>query len=345
VKDHLIKLIQNNGPMSVADFMRESLFHPKLGYYNCHNPFGKEGDFITAPEISQVFGELIGAYFASAAINAFVDQKVNLVEMGAGSGTLMSDLLRIAIKIPIFFNQTNIHIIEISPRLKAIQQEKLQNYQITWWNDFDSFYKNNSGQPLFFCANELFDCFAINQFVKSGDVWMEKMVNFNGKKLEFVLSNFSYNFQVEAMEGGVLEVSNEAQILMKKLVHDIKNSGGSGLIIDYGYFQNEFRDTLQALKNHQYAEILQEAGNADITALVDFKALENIAQKSGLKTSLVSQKYFLESLGIDQRREKLIAGRNDEEIKKIHSSINRLIGSDQMGELFKCLIFEDYSKR
>ena len=339
MQNHLVNLIRNNGPISVAQFMREVLFHPELGYYNQKNPFGRDGDFVTAPEISQVFGELIGAYFASLGMNYYFGKKISLVEMGAGRGTLMEDLLRIIKKIPDFFNYIDIHIIEISPRLKAIQQEKLKDYKITWWNDFDSFYAANSANPIFFIANELFDCFAINQLVKTKDGWVEKMICVKEEKLEFALSSHIQNIKIDTEIGAVLEVSTEAEILMEKLVNAVKQSGGIGLIIDYGYSKNEFKNTLQALKNHQHIDVLTEVGNADITALVNFEILEKIAKKFDLKTSLSTQKHFLELIGIEARRATLINGKTADEKQKINLAINRLIDPEQMGELFKCLAF------
>lgn len=339
MKNHLINLIKNSGPISVAEFMREALFHAELGYYQQKNPFGRDGDFITAPEISQVFGELIGAYFASLGMNYYFGRKINLVEMGAGNGTLMNDLLRVAKKIPDFFKFVNIHIIEISPRLQAIQQDKLKDYKITWHDNFDSFYAANSEDPLFFIANELFDCFSINQLVKTKDGWAEKMITVKEEKLEFALSNYSQNIGIDAEISAVFEKSIEAESLMEKLVNAVKQSGGMGLIIDYGYYQNEFRDTLQALKNHQYVDVLNEAGNADITALVNFEILEKIAKNNGLKTSFSTQKHFLELIGIEARRSVLINDKSDDEKKKINLAIDRLIDPKQMGELFKCLAF------
>lgn len=343
MQNHLINLIKNNGPISVADFMREALFHPNLGYYNQKNPFGKKGDFITAPEISQVFGELIGAYFASLGMNYYFGRKINLVEMGAGNGTLMKDLLRVVRKVPDFFKFINIHIIEISPRLQNIQKEKLKDYKITWHNDFDSFYAANSADPMFFIANELFDCFPINQFIKTKNGWLEKILFVKEEKLEFGLSENALgnirNIKIEAEMGAVFERSIEAELLMEKLVNAVKSIGGIGLIIDYGYDKNEFRDTLQALKNHEYVDVLNEAGEADITALVNFKILEEIAKNTGLKTSLSTQKHFLELIGIEARRAALINGKTAEEKQKINSAIDRLIDPKQMGELFKCLAF------
>jgi NADH dehydrogenase [ubiquinone] 1 alpha subcomplex assembly factor 7 len=349
MRQHLSNLIKNIGPISVADFMNEVLFNPIHGYYNHQNPFGKNGDFITAPEISQVFGELIGAYFISLWQNNYSKQKINLVEMGAGRGTLMRDLLGFAKKIPNFEEVFNINIIEISPRLQDIQKENLRNYKINWWKNFSDFYEKNNQQPIFFIANELFDCMAVNQFVKTEKGWQEKVVTIGpDNKLHFALSDYNKIIdnkicelvKVENItEDAVFEYSNAAQNLMMEISKAIKKTNGIGLIIDYGYVKNEFKNTLQAVKNHQYCDVLKNAGDADLTALVNFSQLENIAKNNQLNTSIITQKNFLESLEIELRREKLTFGKTASEQKEINSAIDRLTDPKQMGELFKCLIF------
>jgi NADH dehydrogenase [ubiquinone] 1 alpha subcomplex assembly factor 7 len=338
MQKYLANLIKINGLMTVAQFMNEALFHPLYGYYNQKNPFGRNGDFITAPEISQVFGELIGAYLAG--IWAQKKQKINLVEMGAGRGTLMKDLL---CANPEFAAQINIHIIEISPRLQEIQKENLREFKINWWENFNDFYAANSDLPIYFIANELFDCLPINQFVKTANGWREKLVGLNEQgNLDYILSNYPADKSIDQMAAGaglgaVFEYSQAAENLIAELSLAIKKTGGIGIIIDYGYIKNEFKNSLQALKNHQYCDALENAGNCDITALVNFQQLKNAAQKN-TKISLVTQKEFLENLGIELRQQKLIT-QNPTKQTEINSAINRLTDSAQMGELFKCLIF------
>ena len=152
MKSHLKNLIQINGSISISQFMNEALFHPKLGYYQSQNPFGKDGDFITAPEISQVFGELIGAYLVGIWQNNYGGRKINLVEMGAGRGTLMKDLLGFACKISGFLDMINISIIEISPRLQEVQKHNLQEFRIDWYENFSDFYQQKNDAPIFFCS-------------------------------------------------------------------------------------------------------------------------------------------------------------------------------------------------
>ena len=321
--------------------MNEALFHPKLGYYQQQNPFGRNGDFITAPEISQVFGELIGVYFINLWQNNYFGKKINLVEMGAGRGTLMKDLLNFAKKIPNFLEQFNISIIEISPKLQEVQKANLQDFEIVWYQNFADFYQKNNDAPIFFIANELFDCFAINQFVKTENGWAEKMVGLDkNDKLQFVLRPTTTPLEsaVETKIDDVLECSAQASAFMDELSMAIKKTNGIALIIDYGYTQNKFKNTLQAIKTHQYSDILKSVGESDITALVDFSTLQKIALKNNLQTSIITQKEFLISLGIETRREKLLIKKSINQQQEINSTINRLIDEKQMGDLFKVLV-------
>jgi len=407
MKSHLKNLIQVKGAISISQLMNEALFHPQLGYYQSQDPFGKDGDFITAPEISQVFGELIGAYLISLWQNHYQCQEIHLVEMGAGRGTLASDLLIMARGVPNFLNVVKISIIEISQKLQEIQKHNLRDFNVTWYNNFADFYQKNSSSPIIFIANELFDCFAINQFIKIEDGWAEKMVRVeeNGE-LEFCLNLDLHTHSLKKINssidlfrdhflpaterlvwcsnpcvclihsgsalrsaphlppkngfgrgliqnidlelhcldylsikvGDIFECSPSAINFMDQLSKSIKQTKGLALIIDYGYIKNEFKNTLQALKNHQYCDILKEVGRCDITALVNFSTLQKIAQKNHLQTSLITQREFLQTLGVEMRREKLLLKKNTKQGGQINSAINRLIDPEQMGELFKVLI-------
>ncbi|MFT7087699.1 MAG: SAM-dependent MidA family methyltransferase [Rickettsiales bacterium] len=340
MKSHLKNLIKVNGAISVAQFMNESLFHPKFGYYNQQNPFGKEGDFVTSSEISQVFGELIGAYLVNLWQNKYSNKKINLVEAGAGKGTLMKDFLNFSTKIPHFSEKFNISIIEISPRLQEIQKINLKGFKVSWYKDFAEFFQKNSSDPIFFMANELFDCFAIHQFIKTKKGLVERMVGIDGEDLQFKFrpAIAPTELGVRTMkDGDFFEHSPSSQNFMSEISAAIKQTGGIGLIIDYGYLQSTV-NTLQALKDHQYQDVLKEVGNADITALVDFSALQDIAIQNNLETSIITQREFLLALGIESRREALLAGVISKEHKNISSGIDRLIDRQEMGELFKVLI-------
>ena len=343
-------LIKANGAITIADFMQEAMFNEKTGYYRTKEPIGARADFITAPEISSVFGELIAAYFLSFILKS--DKEISFVEMGAGLGTLYSDALSTFAKIATKLEKLdeikrriNFNIVEISEKLTKVQQEKLaqSGFKINWFNNFEDFIATNQNRQIYFLANELFDCFQIHQFARTNNKWQEVLVGLKNKELCLTLENFSQEKHVlinkialennisQNQEDIIFEHSFAALNFMEKLSKTLKSQGGIALIIDYGYENPPLKSTLQALKNHQGKNILEDVGNCDLTALVNFKALQKTAQKYNLQTSLVSQKEFLTSLGIQERQ-----GSNTN--PNVNSAINRLIGEDQMGELFKCLI-------
>ena len=347
MKKYLTDLIKITSPISISNFMNEALFNAKYGYYINQNPLGKQNDFITAPEISQVFGELIAAYLINLWQNNYDQNEINLVEMGAGKGTLMQDFLKTASKIPNFMDKISINIIEISPKLQKIQQENLKNYNIKWWGNFDDFYQKNQIKPIFFTANELFDCFAIDQFVRLDNFWIEKLVGLDEKdNLTFVLAkkdqkiNEAINKLTDNLgkNGDIFEYSRSAEDFMSVLSSAIKKTSGIAILVDYGYIENKFHNSLQAIKNHKFSNILENIGQSDITSLVNFKKLAKIAENHNLQKYIVTQKEFLESLGVEIRRQKLLENKTKEEQNLINSSIDRLIDKRQMGELFKVLI-------
>ena len=331
----------------ISQFIEERLFDEKSGYYRKAQAIGKDADFITSPEISQSFGEIIAAYLLQ--IFSSKIRKVSLVEMGAGRGTLFFDVISTIEKLAQknnnlaadFLKNCQFHIVEISESLTKIQQEKLQNYAIKWHKNFDDFIAENKDE-IFFISNELFDCFAIDQYSKTDIGWCERMIendqfklaNFSAKTNEFV-QNALGDESFKAPFGSSFEYSQKAREFMAKLCKAIKKFGGIAISFDYGYFENEFANTLQAVKNHKKTDIFSK--DCDITALVDFKSLVQIAEKEKLQSSLISQREFLTSLGIEDREETLIKN-NPEKSTEISSQIQRLIDPEQMGELFKCLI-------
>jgi NADH dehydrogenase [ubiquinone] 1 alpha subcomplex assembly factor 7 len=379
-KNYLRDLINHTGPMSVAEFMNEVLFNPKYGYYQTKLAIGKDADFITSPEISQVFGEIIAAYllnfFMARNPNLNFDQDnfrhgVNLVEMGAGRGTLIKDILISLKKLAdngiagarYFLQFCSFNIIEISGRLKKIQQENLQeimanvSVKINWYKDFTEYKAANDHQEIYFIANELFDCFAVNQFINDQQLWCEIKValevinqqeNFKFFRADFnpvihelvkkLVADEILDDDIEISQGSIFEYSFAAVNFMQELANYLKSNSGLALIFDYGYIKNKLVNSLQAVKNHQKSEIFKEIGSSDITALVNFAILEKTAKNCNLNSSLITQREFLTSLAIEERRQALLKNKNDAEKLAINSAINRLIDENQMGELFKCLI-------
>lgn len=345
--------------MKISHFIHQALFDPSRGYYRTKNPIGENFDFITAPEISQVFGELIAAYLLQ--ISSTKNSKISLVEMGAGKGTLLHDILLSITKLAdkkipqalAFLRQTSFSIIEINEVLKKIQQETLREFSVNWFESFEEFLAQQVGE-IFFISNELFDCYPIDQFVKTDAGWCERVIlgdrekkfslaDFDLKTHQFVENLIGFKASQMAPFGSVFEHSESAESFMKQLCTALKKCGGIAVNFDYGYFENEFANTLQAVKNHQKIDVLNNAGEADITALVNFSSLEKIAKNFDLNSSLISQREFFLGLGIEERRKNLVA-KNPQKITKINSAINRLIAPDQMGELFKChIIWSDQS--
>jgi len=311
--------------------MRAALFDSEHGYYRTKNPIGKDSDFITAPEISQVFGELLAAYLLQ--ISSTKTGEISLVEMGAGRGTLLYDIVHTIRKLARknnqlaldFLGRSKLHVIEINKALQKIQREKLADFSVSWHERFEDFLP--STRQIFFISNELFDCFPIDQFVYTDLGWFERLIDSEGK---LTTGDFHPKIQIEAPFGAIFERSYAAQNFMNQLCAALKTKGGVAISFDYGYSKTEFANTLQAVKNHQKVSI--ETKGCDLTAHVDFGALDKIAKTHRLNSSLITQREFLLALGIEERRKNL---------PEENQAIDRLIAPDQMGELFKCHIIWD----
>ena len=333
----IARLIQAQGPLSVAQFMTMALFDPVAGYYATRDPFGAGGDFITAPEVSQMFGELLGLWI----VQCWLDQgkpRARLVDLGPGRGTLMADALRAARLVPEFLSSVEVVMVEASPTLTAIQKETLKDVPlpIRWTERFDDI---PADRPLFLLANEFFDALPIHQFVKTERGWCERMVVNAGDHLDFALAPDALNITppngVVAPMGAFYETSPASTALVQQIAQVIAHRGGAALIVDYGYGADRgFGETLQAVGDHKFAKILDAPGEVDLTAHVDFTALADAAQAAGAETfGPVEQGEFLVSLGIVQRAEKLSHNRLDE----CQDGLDRLTKPDQMGTLFKAI--------
>jgi len=345
--------------MKISTLIERVLFDDKCGYYKTKNPIGKNADFITSPEISQIFGELVAVYIIHVASNS--KKQISLVEMGAGKGTWFKDILQTINKLikknnpqaVDFIGKVTFNIIEINPVLQKIQQQNLQNFPIKWHKNFDDFFKQKSGE-IFFISNELFDCFAIDQYIKTIDGWCERLIKFDDEKAfknpQFFLEKFKLqtNDFVEEKLGKILaknapinavfEYSKSAQEFMKKLCEAIEESGGIAINFDYGYDGYDFSNTLQAIKNHQKIPFLEGLNDCDITAQVDFFALDKIVKNHGLNSSIVSQEEFFLSLGAKERIDFLIE-KNPHLSSEIMNGFLRLTNKNEMGGLFKSHIF------
>ena len=331
--------------LSLDKFINLSLYNKEFGYYMKKNPFGKEGDFITAPNISRLFSEMIAVWVISFWKSLGSPKKFNLIELGAGSGEMMKVLIESFKNFPIFLSSCNFIILEKSPRLIEIQKKKLLDTKITWISKIDKIKKI----PNLFIANEFFDSLAIRQFRKSKNLWFEKFVNlkdFNNpfffeKKIDIKKIEKKINFNISHNQT-FIEYSELGLKYIKDISRIIKKNTGGILLIDYGYTQKKMKNTLQAVSNHKFANILDNIGSADITHNINFDLFEKfIKQLKGLETNLTTQKKFLLSMGIKHRAE--IISQNQSFLKKadIYYRLNRLIDQKQMGNLFKVMLIKN----
>ena len=327
---HLQATIAHTGPITIAALMAEALGH----YYSHKDPFGTEGDFITAPEISQLFGELIGIGCAYAWQQMGSPADISLVELGPGRGTLMRDALRATRHVPGFHEALSVHMVETSPKLVAMQQAALkESHQRTSWH---ADIATLPDKPMFLIANEFFDALPIHQYIYSGKRWHERCVGIGARgELAFMHSptDFSYD---PATEGMVMETSPASEAIMGQLAGKIAEYGGMALIIDYGYVGSGGKDTLQAVKQHRYHPILENLGEADITAHVNFSALRESARGVAVHGP-VSQGDFLRALGIHERAAQLVAKATPKQRDDIEKAVDRLTSAPTMGELFKVM--------
>jgi NADH dehydrogenase [ubiquinone] 1 alpha subcomplex assembly factor 7 len=338
------RLIELDGPISIAQFLTIALHDPVAGYYATRDPVGAEGDFITAPEVSQMFGELLGAWIMQAWRDQGCPSPARLVELGPGRGTLMADALRAAKLDPQFLASIEVVLIETSARLRETQAEKLKTTSVSvrWLERFD---ETLTDMPLFLLTNEFFDALPIRQFVFSERGWCERMVGVEEKTgaLAFGLSPAPLPLQIPAERGtpefgAVYESCRAAEELAGEIAHIVAQKGGAALILDYGYSANTgFGDTLQAVAEHEYTSVLDNPGEADLSAHVEFAALARAAERAGTKIyGPISQGEFLVTLGIVQRAETL-SRRHLADAPSIRTQVERLIAPEQMGTLFKTM--------
>jgi NADH dehydrogenase [ubiquinone] 1 alpha subcomplex assembly factor 7 len=335
-------VIAQEGPISLERYMSLCLSHPRLGYYTTHNPFGASGDFITAPEISQMFGELLGVWMIEAWTAAGNPANSRLVELGPGRGTLMSDVLRVARIAPTFLANIQVDLVEISPVLRDLQRQMLSGDAppISWRSDVEEVPR----APLFILANEFFDALPARHFVKTSSGWHERLVGLNdrGALIFGLASHPEPGLHIPAPEGSVIEVSAIAQRLMAEIAERIVADGGVLLVVDYGYAQTTLGESLQAVARHGYVDPLQSPGEADLTTHVDFAALKRAAKARGAKVQgPVTQGSFLNRLGIARRADALMRKANESQRAEIESALERLAGSGDprhcMGDLFKAM--------
>jgi NADH dehydrogenase [ubiquinone] 1 alpha subcomplex assembly factor 7 len=334
-------MIALEGPIPLERYTALCLGHPQHGYYMVKNPLGGRGDFITAPEISQMFGELIGLWAATVWQNMGEPASVMLVELGPGRGTMMTDMLRATQVLPGFHSALSVHMVETSPVLSALQQESLKtaSVPVTWHSSLETLPDG----PVIVIANEFFDALPIRQLESNGRTWHERMVGVGGNEALIVSLNPDPvpNMNLQARAGDVLEVAFVGLSVLDTLARRVASSGGAALIIDYGHARTAFGDTLQAVKNHSFVPPLQSPGEADLTAHVDFAAFARQSRAAGaMAHGPITQSAFLTRLGLRERAEKLKNANADDAARRgIDADVARLAGTAeaQMGKLFKVL--------
>lgn len=330
--------------ITVEEYIKICLYH-KEGYYSKIDPLGHRGDFITAPEISQLFGEILGLFIFYLWKNKF-NQPINLIELGPGKATLLIDILRITKNFSHFNNSLKIHLIEknntlIKLQKKIFNSEFFNSYKISWSKKF----KEISNEPVIIYANEFFDCLPIRQFQKKKLSWYEKKINFNTKENKFYTKDILVkNIKMLSLlnkkgSENILEISQEREKYFQKLCIYVKKVKGFIIIIDYGYYDSPESFTLQAVYNNKLSHVLENPGMQDISSLVNFKNLIKIAQKNYLKIhTFCTQRDFLLSHGIKERKNKIFKKCKIKNQKIIQQEFERLIDINKMGSYFKVLV-------
>ena len=349
IEIELINRIKEEGHISISDFMKLVLTQSKSSYYRSKNPIGEQGDFITSPEISQMFGEMIGIWVYQQWLKLGKNH-INLVELGPGNGSLTRDVIKVLSKTDMQ-NKFSVRLFEINEELKNAQKESLRSIKqnVNWIRELDEIENKQS----IFLANEFFDALPINQYIKEKNTWKEfilklspgaNQIIFDKKQVPDQLDEqFKYEY-IHAKDGAIIEESIEALQIAKFLAQHAKKFDSAALIVDYGYdiksqdrVSNQFYSTLQAIKEHKYVPILDKLGSCDLTAHVDFNKLKLAINSSGAKSfGTITQRDFLKSLGIDLRANILM--KLNPELKNIlNSQLKRLTDKGQMGNLFKVL--------
>ena len=328
----LAERIREGGPITVADYMAECLLHPVHGYYTTREPFGVAGDFTTAPEISQMFGELVGLALAQAWMDQGQPARFTLAELGPGRGTLMADILRATKAVPGFHTAAQVVLVEASPRLRGVQAQTLAACSPLWLDRAEDL----PDQPTFLIGNEFLDALPIRQFLLSPDGWRERLVGLQDGALVFGLSApldrvpDTPAFQT-AQPGDLVEHCAPALTAVAASLRPILRHGGLALVIDYGGWRSR-GDTLQALRHHAFDAPLAHPGEADLTAHVDFEPLAALAA-----SQFTTQGAFLQHLGIDARAQRLAQGLTGAALESHQAAHRRLTHPEEMGSLFKVL--------
>jgi len=338
------KLTTFKKPITIEKFIKLSLYDQE-GYYSNSNIIGSSGDFITSPEISQLFGEILGLYILNY-WQKNIKKKFNLIELGPGKGTLLLDIIKITEKFNNFNEAVNVKLIEKNTNLINKQKTNFNKFnfypkKISWHKDF----KSNNIDPVILIANEFFDCFPIRQFYKKNDTWYEKKIKFNSADQMLKIKDIEIKNQktINCIKSynplNTLEISKSREKYFSKICKHIFQVGGLMIAIDYGYLEKPKNFTLQSIYKNKSSYVLDNIGYQDITSLVDFKSLISIAKYYNLKINIFSsQRDFLIQHGIYERAKKLLTNCKTHQKEIIKNGLNRIIDIKNMGTIFKVLV-------
>ena len=349
ISERLSERIRSEGSLSVAAFMAEALFHPMAGFYATKDPLGAANDFITAPEISQMFGELLGLWAAECWMQMGAPSRFELIELGPGTGRMMSDMLRAGRAAPGFLDAVHVTLVEASPALKMVQGQTLANASVPihWAKDFET---APSG-PAVVIGNEFLDCLPIRQAIRHQGQWRERVVTLHPEdEAQFVfglgpvLSEADIGYIAPALrqaeEGALVELRPGDQQQMEQLAARFKRDPGYALFVDYGSSKPETGDTLQAIRAHEKVDPLERPGTADLTAWVDFDRLLRLGLDAGLAAfGPMTQGAFLTELGLEQRAAVLAKSVDAAGQARLKRQMHRLVSPEDMGALFKLAAF------
>ena len=337
--------LKKNHKIPLDKFIDLSLYDKNFGYYMKKNPFGKKGDFITAPNISRLFSEMIAIWIISFWQSLGSPKKFNLIELGAGNGEMMRVLIESFQNFPVFFKACNFIIHEKSPSLIKVQKKKFIKSKTKWISQITKIKK----VPTIFVANEFFDAIAIKQFRKRKSLWFEKFVSFQDQKKPFFFEKKidikkiekKINFKISHNQS-FIEYSELGLNYLKSISKIIKKNTGALLLIDYGYTEKKMKNTLRGVSNHKFANILNNIGNVDITHNINFNLFKKLTKKmGGLENKLTTQKEFLLRMGIKKRAEIISKNQNFTKKADIYYRLQRLIDEKEMGNLFKVMLIKN----
>jgi len=338
----IVSIVKQKKSLPLDEFINLALYNKKFGYYMKKNPFGESGDFITSPLVSNLFTEMITIWCVSFWEKLGKPNKIVIVELGPGEGSMSKNFLNVAKNFKGFYNSLELRLLEKSNKLKEIQKTKIKNKKVKWLKNIEEI---NCG-PIIFIGNEFFDAFPIKQFFKKKNLFFEKYVSFNKnkKKVEFLYKKAKKSLVKEIKEldliskGNIIEYPINAIQYLNLITKKINRYNGGLLIFDYGYTKQKYQDTLQSLRIHKYVDILTDPGNSDITSHINYELFYKFLTKNNLHVeNIISQNQFLQKLGIIQRANILSRKVNFKAKAEIFYRLKKLLHGNEMGNIFKVL--------